>query len=321
MFIKNYRSKFRWTVKCIHFNPGIFSKWIVILLKFFDFCGFQTESDINAHKIRAKQMFLIHFVWIFTLTCFAISFSLKPKTETALPYWINLLLQFMNGIITNWIIIIESYKQRKIQRKFWHIYEQIKRHYKHCKQPILKVYSIVATQYFVVIIGIQFFFLTYYMQHVENSWYFRLAYLTTQITYHYRIFYYIFYLEIIKFELNITKNEFKNMSIWTKFHSTFFQRKNPRIKKYSYRRNSWCHSAIKCLYEKNLKRIYGDCQLMYEMCECINQSFGMSSFATILYCFHMPLADGNWALHGLSKRPIDYILGQFIQVTMFVFHY
>lgn len=290
-------------------DESMFTKWIVILLKFFNFCGFHTEfSDSASHKKLGKRLFLIHIIWAIAMTYFAVAFTSQALyKETAIPYVINLLLQLFNGILTHWLIIVESYKQRSVQRKFWQIYEHIKHHNKYCKRPALRFYSISFVHYCVVVIGIQLFFLSYYLQYVANNWYFRLSYLVTQMSYHYRVFYYIFFLELIKFELKIIKNELKDIAVLTNFHSSFIRRANQRTKQH--RRYSCCTSAVNCVNENNLKRINAYCQLVNELSRCLNQVFGLSHFATILYCFHMPLTDANWALWELDQRPWDYIFG------------
>ncbi|XP_031623086.1 uncharacterized protein LOC116340633 [Contarinia nasturtii] len=110
------------------------------------------------------------------------------------------------------------------------------------------------------------------------------------MNYHYRVFYYIFFLELIKFELKMIKSEL-----------------NQRTKNHSSIRNSWCHSAVNSVNENNIKRINAYCQLVNELSGCMNSTFGLSNFATILYCFHMPLTDANWALWELDQRPWNYI--------------
>lgn len=291
----------------------MFSTWGVILLKFYDFCGFHTgviNNKSHACRLNSSRTFLIHVAWTFTLTCFVLMFSMQPiLNQEAMPYLVNLLLQLFNGIITHWMIIVESYAQRKVQQKFWQIYEHIKQHHKHCKRPMLRLYSLNLIHFFVVVVLIQIFFLSYHMDYVVNKWYFRLSYLTSQTTYQYRVFYYIFYLELIKYELKLIKVELKDIATLTNFHSKFIRRTNQRTKRHPYRRSSWSDSTVKSVNEKNLKRINAYCQLVYELSECMNQTFGWSNFTTILYCFHFPLTDGNWALWELDQRPIDYIIG------------
>lgn len=243
----------------------MFSTWGVILIKFYDFCGFHTgaiNDKDRSCRLSSGRTFLIHVIWASILTCFVLTFASQPiLNQEAMPYLVNMLLQLFNAIITHWVIIIESYTQRKVQRRFWQIYEHIKYHRKHCKTPMLRLYSLNLIQFFVVVILIQIFFLTYHMDYVVNPWYFRLAYLSSQITYQYRVFYYIFYLELIKYELKIIKSELKDIATLTHFHSTFIWYTNQRTQRQPHQRNI-CSDSVKNVNENNLKRINAYCQLV-----------------------------------------------------------
>lgn len=284
----------------------MFSKWIIFLLKCFDWCGFYPETS-NKSK---HYTFIIQCVWAITLTIFIIAFLMQPiLLNESLPYIVNIMIQTVNGMITHWVIIVESFVQRKKQRTFWKIYEHIAQRHKHCKNPVTRLYSIFMIQYLVVVTSIQIFFMSYYISYVGDKWYFRIAYLVSQTMYQYRLFYYFFYLELVKFELKTIKRELKDIADLTHFHITFVQHANRRNKRGTHQREFFYHSTVKGVNESNLKRINAYCQLVYELSGCINQTFGWSNFSTILYSFHLPLTDGNWALWELHERTLDYVIG------------
>lgn len=287
----------------------MFSKWIRFLLKCFDWCGFHPETT-NSPQPRKKKLniFVIHCLWAMLLTIFTAAFLMQPiLLNESLPYVVNIMIQTVNGIVTHWVIIVESFAERKTQRKFWQIYEHIKHRHKRCKTPLPRLYAVNFMQFIAVTTFIQVFFLSYYLSYVGNKWYFRIAYLFSQIMYQYRIFYYLFYLELVKFELKTIKRELKDIAELSNFHGSLVWNANRHYKRRT--RDAWCDSTVTSVNEINLKRINAYCQLAYELSGCINQTFGWSNFATVLYSFHLPLTDGNWALWELHERTLDYIIG------------
>lgn len=192
----------------------MFLKRIRFLLKIFDLCGFYPETTNNPQPRNKKlKIFGIHCVWAMSLTISIIAFLMQPiLLNESLPYVVNIMIQTVNGIVTHWLIIVESFVQHKTQRKFWKIYEHIKYRHKRCKTPVPRLYSINFIQFSSVSAFIQVFFLSYYLSYVGNKWYFRIAYLFSQIMYQYRVFYYLFYLELFKFELKTIKRELKDIA-------------------------------------------------------------------------------------------------------------
>lgn len=284
----------------------MFPKRIRLLLKFFDLCGFYTETSNKCeHETCKKRMFIVHSIWAFILTCFSVACSMEPMIlGDGLPYLVNELLQMMNGLLTYWVIIVESYLQRETQRKFWRIYEYIETFHKSCKRKFLRIYFIKFMEYLVVILIIQIYFTQHFTHYVKHYSLFRICYLFSQILYQYRVFYYLFYLELVKFELKIIKNDLKKVVALNECRNSFSQCKH--------RHKFRCHTSIGKFRENTLKRISSYCQLVFELSKCINQIFGWSNFTTVIYCFHLPLTDGNWALRGLHERPGDYIIGEFL---------
>lgn len=127
----------------------------------------------------------------------------------------------MNGIVTHWVIIIESFVERNNQRQFRQTYEHVKHRHERCKIPLPRLYAIKFIQFVAVATFIQVFFLSYYLSYVGNKWYFRIVYLFSQIMYQYRVFYYLFYLEMIKFELKTIKRELNDITKLSNFHDSF----------------------------------------------------------------------------------------------------
>lgn len=286
----------------------MFPKRIRLLLKFFDFCGFYTETSNQSAKGKSKsRIFVVHSVWAFILTCFSVACSMEPMIlGDGLPYLVNELLQMMNGLLTYWVMIVESYLQRENQRKFWRIYEYIETFHKTCKRTFLRTYFLKLIEYLTVISIIQLYFTQHFTHYVKHYSLFRICYLFSQIMYQYRVFYFLFYLELIKYELKMIEHELKDVVALNQFRHSFARGKR--------RRNYGCYTSMERFGENTLKRISVYCQLVFELSKCINQIFGWSNFTTVLYSFHLPLTDGNWALRGLHERPNDYIIGDYFEI-------
>lgn len=284
---------------CFSHFTKMFSKFIIVLLKFFDFCGFQPGTTKIMHsKDRTKCIFAVHCVCAFTLTYFVIGYASEPiLLGDVLPYFVNEIFQILNGMSTHWVIIIESYGRRNIQQKLWNTYKYIDQHHVKCKKSLLRAYKIKFIEFFSVVTIIQIIFMCYFTHYVGNYYFFRIAYLFSQVVYHYRVFYYLFYLELIEFELKSIKTELKAIAKTTQRNGNNFDEGNLNVN---------------CL--KKLNTHY---QLIFELNEFLNQIFGWSNFTTILYCFHLPLTDFNWALWELHKRTTTYIIGIYIDGNAF----
>lgn len=161
-----------------------------------------------------------------------------------------------------------------------------------CETSFLRSYQIKFIEFFSICIIIQIIFTSYFTHYVGNYYFFRIAYLVSQIMYQYRVFFYLFYLDLVKFELKTIKNELKSIATMTR------------------------DDSMENFVANRLKKINTYCQMVFQLSECMNYIFGWSNFTTILYCFHLPLTDGNWAMFELHLRSTFYTIG--IGGTIFV---
>lgn len=256
----------------------MFSKWIRFLLKFFDICGFYTEI----HSLKGSKgngtIFLLHIFWAFAATITVITFSMSTLALSGvLPYMVNNTLQNLSGAFIYWIIIFESFTQRKIQQKFWHIYQCIHTDQNHkLRHRNFQIYLIKLITYFSAILPINFYLMYYFLSFVENFFLFRFSYAFFVIMYQSRIFYYLFYLELIKHELMAIESALKDGA---------------------------------SVGREEMKTVHKHYSQICELNDCINQIFGWSNFVAVLYCFELPLTDANWAYTSFAERPMEYIYG------------
>lgn len=257
----------------------MFPKWIWYLLKFSDICSFYTEiSSLKSHKQSSIKILVFHILWAITLTFFVIKFSTQPIIlDDVLPFSVNSILQYSSGMFTYWVMIVESYAQRKTQRKFWELYERMN---PKKRKWLLRSYAIKLIELFVVLTPIQIYFMYYFMFLTVNDFFFRIALIFCVVMYQYRVFYYLLYLEFIKRELENIRNDLEMIIMKTNINSFGSQD----------------------LVTENLKNITQYYNQVYQLSNFINQMFGWSNFTTILYCFHLPLTEINWGFSMLNER-------------------
>lgn len=278
----------------------MFSKWIYFLLKFFDICGFYTEMDhLKSGSKGSITIFILHIFWALGTIVIVVTFTMHTRALAGvLPYMVNTALQNICGILTYWVIVIESFTQRKNQAKFWHIYQCIRTdqpHHRAHQKAYLNAYLIRLMSFFTAMIPNDLYLMYYFLNFVENYFFFRFTFFFFVTIYQIRIFYYLFHLELIKYELIAIKNALKNVA----FVRDFKINSSPIVH----------HTNGRLRGSNRMKPIYKHYSLICELNDCVNQIFGWSHFVTILYCFGLPLTDANWAYTSFAERPVEYISG------------
>lgn len=197
----------------------------------------------------------------------------------------------MSALVTYWTIIIESYAQRKIQEQFWHIFKQIDTRFHRHKNLLMKSYFLKFFEFLVVFSIIQVALDNYFTMFHNHIVCYLFAYVVLVKMYQFRVFYYLFYIEIINSELKVIEKGIKFISKISRSYC-------PWLSSDKYPVNS-----VKCLREYF--------RLIYELSVCINSVFGLSQFATILCCFYFVLTDLNWAYSYIGDMTYAYIQGFF----------
>lgn len=235
---------------------------IVYFLIFFDVWGYDSGSSSLSHYRR-----IIYFIYIFHI--FAVSFFTVFKLHLARFLWsyhhlnmvelVNVTMLFSAPLYTYWIIILDSLYHRYEHKQFWNILQHIDNCF--CRQTnSFQNYITKISAYFSI--SISLFLLLHF---INNFKYFDtiLVYLILITICQIRIFYYLFCLEVIQFQLKIIEIELKNM------HSNVFA------------------------YVKRLKwfrEYYGK---IHEMTILLNEIFGWSNVSAILFSFYNILTDVN----------------------------
>lgn len=251
----------------------MFSKSVTFILTFFNLCGYHPElyaANIFSHIIFISHVLLVLYLSLHYLIGFQTWMDLKKmKVEM-----ISDISEFFFALITQWIVIIEAYIQRKAQRTFWQVFVCIVQKYHQNKNLQLRNYVLKFVESTMFIILFFIYNLTI-LDKSETSWTFVLIILLNRQ----RIFYYLFYLELIQFELENVASEAKRLMKTSKIRHKRKQFKSHRF--------------------KYLRLYY---QTIVELLNHINPIFGWSIFVTILCNLSVFVGDVNWLYqNGIAK--------------------
>lgn len=263
----------------------MFCEYIFYLLYNFNLFGFCTElSELRASRwrhqiwtrmIMAAQIisscFLYAFVWINFNESFYDGFDLLSI--------VNDVVKFSGAVIGFWFIVVESYCQRHVQRKFWQIYRQIRIDFNPIdRDAIFGSYLIKFGEFFMVAIYNEVNNFVAWI--TETNFYFAVSYFGLMMMHYMRIFHYLFFIHLLDHQLNEVELQMKLMADISE---------NGMISR----------DRLKSI------RVYYD--LVHELSDCINEVFGWSNIVSVLYCFLLLAVDLNWTywrLHNEVDVPV-----------------
>lgn len=247
------------------------SSRIVHILNFFDAFGYCTESSalINYQKIKFLIVFG-HFVLavLFTLYQFQIVFEFYPLI--GLLAVANELVQYVFGLCTYWLIIFESFLNRQAHRCFWQIVQRT--HTFHSNQ-FMHFYGYLWQLIEFFFITILLYLLMYWLSALPQSSSI-FVYLVLITMCQIRVFYYLFLLGILNSQLKAIENEIITIKNISQFQ---------RDSKYPV-----------SLQLKRFKSVADYYQCVIEMTQLLNEIFGWSQIATVLFCFFTFMTNLNW---------------------------
>lgn len=236
---------------------------IAYILNFFDCFGYNTGSSTLTRYQKCR--YFIQSIHI----CLAITFTFYKIYMTIEMYYcyhamdvINLSVQYSSPVYTYWMIILDSIVQRYHHQHFWSIYECIYHRFCH-KSSFVRNFVKKIVAFFVVYVIL---FIILNAANDFNGGLRGCIYLALIITCEIRIFYYLFCIEIIHFQLKVIEHTAKTIQI-----STCFEQRLYKLK--------WI-----CEYYRNVHR----------MINLLHNFFGWSNVAIILFCFYTFATYLNW---------------------------
>lgn len=268
--------------------------WMTITLRYFNFWGFCTEFNLLNRRRNGIPFILIFYSVFGIIATDSFLQHLKRWRYDTLGT-VNDTVKLIGALLVYWSSIIESFSKRKIQQQFWEIYRSIETEYCTERTRIPWIFLWKFLTYIPIITIIYAFQYTDSFLDAptdENS--FWITYATIMTQNQNRAFYYLFYLEIIKFELTIIEQEVREVvqSIQVEIDNKI--RRNFEVKR------------LKWIREYYLS--------VYELCECVNNVFGWSNVATVLYLFQVMLYHLNYIYwKWYNTDGVFYVQGLFVE--------
>lgn len=263
---------------------------VVHILNIFDAFGYNS----NASQILKKRHIahIINFAHIFLAIClviFVYHLTVKYLSVLLMTEAVTEVIQYISGLYAYWLIILESHFCRKAHQQFWTLLMKIDKCYKsqenlNFRWFVVKVIVYAMKTAFTVIyrVVIQ----PYFSAEIDC------AYLHLFIICEMRMFYYLFCLGILQFQLHMIEEEFKTILACTKTRTlpetdhTFNM--DERFK--------WIREYFSCTH----KMIY-----------LLNTIFGWSHVAVISFCFAFLLTELNWYYIHFEQLPCMYKIRKF----------
>lgn len=247
---------------------GYFSvdKWLFFLLLFYEFCGFH-HSIRNNRKFRKYLMCTVQFILLLIFTVNGAHYVLAiSKKFDILGKW-NFVIFYFTILTTYWIVLIESHIQRPAHLSFWKIYGRLE---DFGQRDSVKILYLLKYGLHVLIFVIMLIISTQDTMTNTGS---ILTYYILLFMCNNRLFYYLLYLKLIKFELEQIKHNIKCDCI--NFQEGFV--------------------VI-------LKKTRNKHQRIYELTNCLNVFFGWSQFGVILISFYTFLTYLNFSYQQINGK-------------------
>lgn len=265
--------------KCTLFSTMLPTR-IMCFLTLFDVCGFYTNSSSFAKRRKyIVFVYFVHFIVISFLTIFFFHLIIQFYPVLGITEAISEFLQYSIGLLTYYLIIFDSILYRRKQQHFWNVLRQIYARFQY-QAKTLRSYIIKIVEFFSVtllIVVVRLSIKSFVDTIIDFAY--AVLFKICQL----RIFYYIFCLEVIYFQLKIIETELKNIQILSSRSSIcFFQ---------------WLRKHF---------------EHVYEMVDDLNGSFGWSNVSAISYCFYILLTDLNWFYIHYHDLSHTYCIGKIL---------
>lgn len=282
----------------------MFSNRINCILVFFDFCGFYSEyRTTTTYRKISFIIFVFHLILCLLFTIYSIQLTIWLNRFSSKLNMVNEMSLFFIVLFNCWVVIIESFHRRKTQRKLWQICHRIDKYYARHDQVKLQSFVCKFLEYFIVYPILMIYLLRDVMLNAGVHISAILSYSLLLQTCRIRVFFYLFYLELIIYELGLITNELKRkLDIYkvNKFLS--------RTCTVNCKLNQFERSRFKWLREYYLS--------IQELSNCVNSIFGWSSFLTILFSFNTLFTDINTMYSFGYRKSIFYLVGKLVLICV-----
>lgn len=279
-----------------------------IHFKVFQLLGFCPLREFNLSKRGRFKNSIISSIWSCLLlgillfqTGIAYHFDKVVFSSEDLFSKFNNILKFVVISIVSYTVQIISIVRRHESFHFWESYNNLCRNHKIIIRDTNRILSInmffVKIYVYIILcviaeINVEPLFK---IGSFQTTYFFRILYLCPMIVLRFHYFYYLMYVEILRANLR-TLNEEVELIIKLSKMST---------------RTSKNHRLDNFVLER-LKGAQSFYNLIYEMADWVNESFGWTLLANFLNSFVQLLSDSYWIYWQLYKRFTFYLFGNLV---------
>lgn len=222
------------------------------------------------------------------LTLWKFRFILQLYESVGLIETINEIVEYCASVYAYWLIILDSFVHRQAHKRFWQTVQQIDKHVCCLSHFEFRRYMAEFIEFFAIRISI--IVINMILVNFERTGIY-IAYMIPIQICQIRVFYYIFGLEAIQFQLECIEREI----VRTRTGSS----------------NSILAEVI------NFKRIRKNFECIYKSSDLLNTIFGFSQVAAVLFCFYSMFTDLNYIyIHFRELSEVD-LIGKYSLVMIF----
>lgn len=259
-------------------HRSMFSRWIACILKISIAAGFCPESIGKYAKIA--QFILVAHIFMIVFTSVDSVIFVKNQFENSAVTDLEILnevSQRLFVLFSQFVVVIESYSRRKGQQNFWELYHHIDQRYAYRRHRSLLIYLLKFFEFFTMFCVVNIYYINVVIVNATDYG----TLFVISFFCRFRVFYYMFYLQLIACELEIVENEAKQLFEENQKSACNHSMK---IQKFQQERFLW------------LRRYY---QLIWELNKCVNYVFGWSNFMNILCVLAVFLTHLNWVYQNI----------------------
>lgn len=259
-----------------------------ILVCYFDVCGLSTAFRTSENYKRiVRYTSIVHFLLGFIVTILLIKYLQRPINDPLGT--LNDIIKHIGSLAVYWSTLIEFNTKHCIQNEFWQKIRKIDTLFSSHRHLSMRTYL----WKFRICLFTLLFICALYLQEIISKtgtgfvyfWFTHFMLITTYLN---RVFFYLFCMELIKFELRAIENETKEL-VRTNQRGPFANAMGKCfvIEKFQQRRFKWLRDYF---------------QSVYEMCNHLSKMIGWSNVITILFSFQLIATDGLWIYWKLYNK-------------------
>lgn len=285
---------------------------ILRMLNLFDLNGYNSGcSKLSKNKRYAYAIYVVHISVAAFLSMYIFHMATKYFARLKLSEAISECLQFTAALYTYWLIIFDSILHCQTHERFWSTLQLIDKNF--CTQTKMTLRNYFAKLIIYLIKTI----ITVVVRLMGNSFAsfdIDAPYVIIFIICDVRMFYYLFCLEIVHFQLEMIETESEKLK-------TTVERKIIESRRC---RRSEVRNAIASTKFQQMKWMREYLHCVHEMVCLANQIFGWSNVAAISLCFCLLLTEIHWYYNNIGTTftykfsrsiisiPIFYSIGHMI---------